>query len=158
MTIEKRLVHDLGVTTNPEHAVWLLTDGTLVNGSHEGRQRDVDHHEIGSYFKKSKKETGYDPYLYMAKFMRRGNIRWGCSETGLAVEFIKMPTRHQLDVMLELARNMPQSAFKHGPEWHDFDWLMKYIRHYCREPGYVYLQIEEWYFYFRQDAKGENST
>lgn len=128
MTLEQKLIHDCGLTDNPTHGLWLLQDGTLINGSHEGYQRDIDHHEIQQYFKKSKLDTGSDSYLYMQKFMRRGNIRWGCSETGLALEFIKTPTEQQFKTILKYARTMPQSAFKHNGKWQNIDWFLKYAQ------------------------------
>lgn len=100
MTIEQRLVHDLGTTGCPELAVWLLKDGTWVNGSHEGHQRDVDHHEIGSYFKPSKFAQPGESNLYMRKFMRRGNIRVGCGQGYAFAEMAVPPTRRQAEELL----------------------------------------------------------
>ena len=92
MTIEQRLLADLGATTIPDFAVWLLKDGTLVNGSHEGYQRDIDHHEIGQYFKHSKYHVPGSSTLYLRKFMRRGNIRISCSDCGLCAEYAVTPS------------------------------------------------------------------
>lgn len=130
MKIEDRLVRDLGLTTNPEHAVWLLKDGTLVNGSYEGHQRDVDHHEISSYFKKSKREIGYMPRLYIDKFLRRGNIRWGCSSEALTVEFTKIPTPAQVKTILTYAASIPQTAFCHNNKWRNIAWFVNFIKRY----------------------------
>lgn len=99
MTIEQRLAHDLGTTRDPHLAVWLLRDGTLVNGSVEGHQRDVDHHEIGSYFNRSNRETPGSSAIYVAKFERRGNVRWGCSPYGYWAELSGPPSQQTLDVL-----------------------------------------------------------
>lgn len=140
MTIEERLVHDLSTTEHPGLAVWLLADGRFVNGSHEGHQRDVDHHEIGSYFKKSKKEKGNDPRLYMEKFMRRGNMRWGFSDCGLVLEFMKTPTANQLDTIFTWCLHV-QVAVMYGGEWHDLAWFLDYVKRYCRDKGEVYYDL-----------------
>lgn len=106
MTIEERLVAEYGLTDNPECGVWLLKDGRLVNGSYDGRQRDVDHSEICRFFRKPKGEMLYrdvGPYKYVAKFMRRGNIRWGCSGSGLTLCVSTTPTIEQLEYIVNTA-------------------------------------------------------
>lgn len=95
MTIEQRLLHDCGETDDPMMAVWMLRDGTLVNGSYEGYQRDIDHHEIGAYFKRSKFEDPGSNYLYILKFMRRGNIRMSGSNCDLCFELVGPPSQAQ---------------------------------------------------------------
>lgn len=132
MTIEERLIHDLGITPNFNHAVWLLPDGTLINGSHEGRQRDVDHHEIGFYFKKSKYDTGGDSYLYIKKFMNRGNIRWGCDKDNMTIEFTKKPTEKQIAQILKATQTRSQFAFRHNRQWYNLNWFYRYICRYCK--------------------------
>lgn len=99
MTIEQRLVRDLGTTNDSRLAVWLLRDGTLVNGSVEGRQRDVDHHEIGSYFTPSVRATPGSSAIYISKFERRGNVRWGCSEYGYCAELLGPPSQAVVDTL-----------------------------------------------------------
>lgn len=101
MTIEERLLRDQGTTEDPHLAIWLLKDGTLVNGSIEGRQRDVDHHEIGQYFKKSKFQEPGSSLIYIKKFERRGNVRWGCSETGYWAELRATPTQEQFNTIVK---------------------------------------------------------
>lgn len=95
MTIEQRLVKDYGTTDNPTLAVWMLRDGTYVNGSIEGYQRDVDHHEIHSYYKMPKDQMVFGG-RYVYKFMRRGNIRVGCSDFGWCYELAVMPSKEQI--------------------------------------------------------------
>lgn len=102
MTVEERLVHDHGLTRIPEFAVWMLSDGTMVNGSKEGYQRDVDHHEIGEYYKKSKFEDIGSSAVYVRKFMNRGNIRISCSENGYCIETRKTPTAAQFKTLSEI--------------------------------------------------------
>lgn len=104
MTIEQRLVRDYGVTDDPALAVWLLRDGTLVNGSHEGHQRDVDHREINAYFKPSVRARPAEGDLYIAKFERRGNVRWHLNEFGMCLELVGPPSAAQLRVIANGAR------------------------------------------------------
>lgn len=96
MTIEQLLLKDYGETREPCFATWLLRDGTLINGSIEGRQRDIDHRCISHYYKRSKFEDPGSAYLYILKFMRRGNIRVCCNEFGYGFEFTKQPSLQQL--------------------------------------------------------------
>lgn len=95
MTIEQRLIKDCGLTDNPYFGVWMLKDGSLINGSLGGHQRDLDHREISGYYKPSKFEDPGSAGIYILKFMRRGNIRWSCSEFGFCIELIKTPTARQ---------------------------------------------------------------
>lgn len=99
MTIEERLLKDCGVTEGPQFAVWMLRDGIYVNGTLEGFQRDIDHHEISGYYKRSKRIApgSYTGYVY--KFMRRGNIRVGCSDAGWCFELAVKPSRDQADAL-----------------------------------------------------------
>lgn len=139
MKIEERLVCKMGLTNNPIMGLWLLTDGTLINGSFEGHQRDVDHRDIGEYFKKSK-EDRTSGSLYMDKFMRRGNIRWGCSDYGLTIEFHKTPTGEQLDKIFTCG-DTRQFAVMFHEQWHDFSWFYNYVQQYCRYKGTVFYEI-----------------
>lgn len=106
MKLEDRLVQKYGLTDDPILALWILRDGRVVNGSHEGKQRDIDHRDIGELFKPSvfeqrAKKTG--PYgsgtVYMDKFMRRGNIRCGGSECGFCAEIMGKPSVPALQTM-----------------------------------------------------------
>lgn len=141
MTIEQRLVRDNGTTDGPELAVWLLADGTWVNGSKEGRQRDVDHHEIGQYFKPSKHAEPGSAYLYMLKFMRRGNIRVGCGGGYAFAEMRVPPTEAQARELIrhfaKLSRYgvdcMIERRSGKGDRVHmDVDGFKAYVRRYCR--------------------------
>lgn len=104
MTIEQRLLKDWGTTGDPRMATWMLADGTLVNGSHEGRQRDVDHREINEYYKPSKRAVPGSGMLYVLKFMRRGNVRVCCNDYCYGVEMIKPPTRSQFEKIAAIMR------------------------------------------------------
>ena len=112
MTIEQKLVSKLGLTSNFQLAVWMLTDGKLVNGSYEGFQRDVDHHEISEFFKPSKRQSPGSSYIYIKKFMNRGNIRMGCSSCGYCVEFTRIPTQAEFNT---LQRMMNEAYELHIP-------------------------------------------
>lgn len=103
MTIEQRLIAKCGLTNDFYLSLWMLKNGQLVNGSYEGHQRDIDHHEIGEFFKPSKRQTPGSSYIYIRKFMNRGNIRMGCSPCGCCVEFTKIPTQEQFNMLQRLA-------------------------------------------------------
>ena len=101
MTIEQRLVARYGVTDDPCLASWMLRDGTLVNGSFCGLQRDVDHHQIGEFYSRSKREDPGSSAIYVLKFMRRGNIRYGCSPDAFCVEHCGAPSVEQFKKIRE---------------------------------------------------------
>lgn len=96
MTIEQRLVARFGVTDDMGVAVWMLRDGTMVNGSYEGFQRDVDHAEIRQFYKVPKEDWYGNAIKYIRKFIRRGNIRMGCSGNDVSFQFAVPPTDEQL--------------------------------------------------------------
>lgn len=101
-SIEEKLVQDLGTTDDIALAVWMLKDGTLVNGSREGRQRDLDHRHIGDYA--SEYLGGLEDEAAMRRFMRRGNVRLGFSEAGPCFEFLVPLTEAQLRMLVPWAR------------------------------------------------------
>lgn len=85
-SIEKRARRKYKTTDYFEFAGYILEDGTMLNFSHENRQRDMDHREIGEFFTKAQ---GTDA---LCKFMRRGNIRVSCNSTDYCFEFSVKPT------------------------------------------------------------------
>ncbi len=150
MTIEQRLVKDLGTTDIPELAVWMLKDGTLVNGSYEGHQRDVDHHEIGYYFKPSIHAEPGDSYIYILKFMRRGNIRVGCSESGYYMETRTPPTEGQWKIIQRMYQTACDKLLpfgilrysktdKYNESFLQYATYIERYLHYPIEPEILYL-------------------
>ena len=93
MTIEERMIQAWGTTDTPELAIYLLPDGTFVNGSYCGFQRDRDHRDINEFFKPSIRQ---DHDVYIEKAMYRGNIRVMCDTQGYWFELAKTPTRKQV--------------------------------------------------------------
>ena len=140
MTIEERLIKDRGTTNYPHLAVWMLRNGTYVNGTIEGFQRDIDHHEISWYYKPSKRIApgSYTGYVY--KFMRRGNIRIGCSESGWCFELAVKPTRDQADnlyrAILDAKEHGTRACFgrnpykSHQPKWESDIQFIAYLNRY----------------------------
>lgn len=83
-----------GCCENYSLATWLLADGTLLNGSCEGHQRDVDHAEAGYYFKKAQGKEA------VKKMLRRGNIRVMCQDdSGYLFQVKRNPTSEQKAVI-----------------------------------------------------------
>lgn len=95
MTIEQKALKAWGETRYPEAAIWILKDGTLVNGCMGSGTRDVDHAEIGQFFKPSKFQDPGSNWIYIRKFIRRGNVRMSFSDQEAFFEFIKTPTPTQ---------------------------------------------------------------
>lgn len=148
MTIEQRVLKEYGTTWNPVLAVWMLRDGTYVNGSIEGFRRDRDHHEINAFFKSSKRQTPGSNGIYVTKFMNRGNIRVGCSEAGYCFEFTKTPSQEQLDRICEEIRNGLEVCVarpvKRRTEWQTGWRFLEYVARYANRL-YVPADIQERY-------------
>lgn len=99
MTIEERLLKAYGKTDNPMLAVWLLRDGTLINGSYSGQVRERDHSEINEFYKPSVRQKDGSSFIYIQKFMRRGNIRVGCSDVAGVMQYAVTPSESQMKVL-----------------------------------------------------------
>ena len=117
-SIESRAEGKYGKTSFFPLAVWLLSDGTLLNGSREGFQRDIDHAEIGEFYQKAQ---GVDAVF---KFMRRGNVRVMCSRNGYLFQYIRPLTLDQKNVLRKAFRsarkkNIPFSLQKRTNAWSD---------------------------------------
>jgi len=105
--IEERAKAMFGTTEIHEFAGYIFENGEMLNLSYEGYQRDEDHRIISQFF-----STAYDTDA-MHKFMRRGNIRVMCSRTHYFFEFIKKPTKAQINQI----RNAYLYAYKNGIEF-----------------------------------------
>lgn len=99
MTIEEKALKTWGEASCPEAAIWITRDGTLVNGCMSGYIRDVDHAEIGQFFKTSKYHQPGSAWLYIKKFINRGNVRMCFSSCEAYFELSRTPTRTQLRTM-----------------------------------------------------------
>lgn len=132
MTIEQRLLKDYGTTEIPEFATWMLRDGTMINGSIEGHQRDIDHRCIGEYFKRSKFEDPGSAGIYMKKFMNRGNIRLCCDQFGYNIELRRVPSMDQLLHLSQIMRQARYAVIPRNVEW----FSARGKRHYTSWEGY----------------------
>lgn len=99
MTIEQKAISVYGLTDEPELATWLLASGDMLNGTYCGLRRDVDHHEISQFFKRSVYQDPGSAYIYVKKFLRRGNIRVVCSESHYGLEYAVTPTPAQIQTI-----------------------------------------------------------
>lgn len=88
-SIEERARKMFGETEVFDFAGYILEDGSMLNFSYGGYQRDEDHRIIGQFFSKAQGTEA------MLKFMRRGNVRVMCHNGGYCFEFIKPLTRAQ---------------------------------------------------------------
>lgn len=104
--IEQMLIDELGTTDDPELAVWLTRDGRLINGSREGRQRDLDHRHIQDCY------PGLDANAAIERFMRRGNVRMGCGAGSFAFEFVVPLSESQMWYLVPWARHYAHSGRK----------------------------------------------
>lgn len=131
--IEERARKVFGETDIFEFAGYMLEDGTMLNFSYGGYQRDEDHRIIGQFFEKAQ---GYEAIM---KFMRRGNIRCSCGDFGYMFSFIKEPTGEQMRTML---RAYDQSG--------DSDAGFLIAR--CSKDGRIIERYTSPYQYFEQTA------
>lgn len=99
MTIEQKALKTWGEACGPSQAIWILKNGILINGCMGGYIRDVDHSEIGQFFKRSKYHEPGSNWLYVKKFIRRGNIRMSMEGGTAYFELFGLPTRVQWRAM-----------------------------------------------------------
>lgn len=143
MTIEERALKTWGEAACPEAAIWVTRDGALVNGCMSGYVRDVDHAEIGQFFKTSKRHQPGSAWLYIRKFISRGNIRMSFSSCEAYFELSRLPTpvqwramgrcfaaarRRSLDIRIERMGRCPGAGKSYGREEY-----MAYLARYA--PG-----------------------
>lgn len=95
MTIEQKALKLWGETDDPQDSIWILPDGTMLNGCQGGYIRDVDHAEIGQFFAPSKSQDPGSNWIYIKKFIRRGNIRMSMDGHACYFMLSKIPTRTQ---------------------------------------------------------------
>ena len=103
-SIENRAKKYYGLTDRFQLAGYLLTDGTMLNFSDEGYQRDQDHRNIGYFYKKASGNNA------LRKFLKRGNIRIMCHGKDYNFEYYRLPTKEQFQQLqrayFEFLRNM----------------------------------------------------
>lgn len=142
MTIEERAVKTYGLTDIPEFAGYMLANGTMLNFSYEGNQRDEDHRNVSQFFKHSENDGCFSKYMY--KFIDRGNIRCSCNECCYGFEFSKVPTREQwlalyklyqraeaMGMSFVIEQKLTNNAIHPFYDFYDFmDWL-SYEADYC---------------------------
>lgn len=109
-SIEEKARNTFGETNVFQFAGYLMSDGTMLNFSYGGYQRDEDHRAIGQFFSNSQGTEA------MLKFMRRGNIRVMCHNGYYCFEFIVPPTKEQQLVLKEAAKEARQM---------DYDFLLE---------------------------------
>lgn len=131
-SVETKLQQEHGLTDDINLAVWMLRDGSLINGSYDGNQRDVDHREIVEYY------PGLSFDEAIARFMRRGNIRMGFGDAGPCFEFLVPPSEEQLRILVPWA---------HWAVRHKTDFCA--IRHargnrICENPWQFLYYVSKW--------------
>lgn len=102
--VEAELLRQYGQTDQFDLAVWMLQDGTLINGSVEGLQRDLDHRHIADFYKNLDAETA------IRKFMRRGNVRMGFSGNMPCFEFLVPLSDQQIAKLIPWAHYAASNA------------------------------------------------
>lgn len=130
--VEARVLDHYGKTDDAALAVWLLKDGTMVNGSFENHQRDLDHRHVRDFYPELDEEAA------IRRFMRRGNIRMGFSDAGPCFEFLVPPSEEQLRILVPWA---------HWAVRHKTDFCA--IRHargnrICENPWQFLYYVSKW--------------
>lgn len=98
MRMDQKVLGHYGATDDIYMALWMLADGTLVNGTKEGNQRDYDHRDIEWLY------PGQDGYTAVQLFMRHGAVRMGCGDGGILFEFVRPLSTAQKQRLGALAR------------------------------------------------------
>ena len=139
-SIEERARKVFGETEYFELAGYLLRDGSMLNFSYGGYQRDEDHRIIGQFYSKARGTEA------LCKFMRRGNIRCMCSDYVFCFEFDKLPTRERFEMLnkahglaVRNALNFYIERESKNKKYHVYTWntfceyLRKYVDYYVPE-------------------------
>ncbi len=111
-TIEQRAKEEWGTTEVPQFAIYMLTDGEMLNGSFGGFQRDRDHREINEFMPKLSNGKPYEGMPYIRRFMKRGNIRMHCNRDSINLQFWKTPTREQWISLRELLKECEELGMR----------------------------------------------
>lgn len=104
-TIEQIAKAEWGTTQVPQFAIYMLTDGEMLNGSFGGFQRDRDHREINEFMPHLNNGKHYEGMPYIRRFMKRGNIRIHCNNDSINLQFWKIPTIDQWYVLRKLLKD-----------------------------------------------------
>lgn len=143
MTIEEKAIRAWGETNDPCAAIWITRDGRLINGCMSGHLRDVDHASIGEFFKTSKFHQPGSAWLYIKKFINRGNIRMYLSDRTAYFELAKLPApaqwramgrcfaaarRQDLDIQIERMGRVPGTGKLYSKSQY-MEYLSRYAPH-----------------------------
>ncbi len=141
MKLDQKVLGHYGATDDIVLASWMLPDGTLVNGSREGNQRDFDHRDIQQFYPSL---SGYEA---VQAFMRHGAVRMGCDAGLISFEFTRPLSTGQKSRLGALAMaalaasalsgNAPQfCAIRYGRKGRrtceDAPAFAAYLANYCR--------------------------
>lgn len=105
MTIEDNALKGYGETNDWTLATWLLKSGKLTNGSTNGVTRNIEPSDIAKYYRPVKYPALCGNNVYTHKFMRRGNIKLRCSDLRYYIEFTKIPTQEQFNVLYNIMKH-----------------------------------------------------
>lgn len=107
----KDAVKEFGITNRFNSAMYMLPNGSMLDGSHgTGYQRGEDHRSIATIYPHLDYEYQSD---YMNDFMKRGAIR--LMPENNSIELLSKPTSNQINAILNLyARGYIQNAEYNG--------------------------------------------
>ena len=100
--MEQKAIQHFGTTLNHKHAGYITRSGFMLNFSHEGYQRDMDHRDINEIFDEPIESDKGTNTTYMIAFMNLGNIR--TSENGLDITI--QPTNAQKSIIQNKCREL----------------------------------------------------
>jgi hypothetical protein len=106
--MEEKLRSHFGETDDPYTAGWILSDGTMISMSYQGRSRDIDHRMIGEAFEEDRKYQmfpGGTDGMYM--FMNAtGACRMHWTKNSAFFDFKRNPTVYQIVCIKKIIRNV----------------------------------------------------
>ncbi len=97
MNLDLLVLCDYGATDDLSLALWMQSDGTLVNGSNDGCSRDCGYAGMVRYYPGMTEDEAVQAY------MRHGAVRMDCSEGNISFEFIAPLFRQQKKALSALA-------------------------------------------------------
>lgn len=103
--IEEKARRMFGETEVFQFGGYLLQDGSMLNFSYSGYQRDEDHRIIGYFFSNAQGTKA------MLKFMRRGNVRIMCHKDSYSFEYIAPLTKEQKYMIREACKEAEELGY-----------------------------------------------
>lgn len=105
--IERKAIDTYGWTTRADHCGYITRSGIMLNFSHEGYQRDMDHREVNELFDDLVEPDIGGNTAGLIRFMNLGNIR--CTNCGISLSV--KPTQAQIRALTAFCSHCQENLY-----------------------------------------------